>query len=85
MPADGSDAMMMDARGTSCFVIKFGLPSEFIARELWDSHGKVVFASSANPSGQGNRGRIDGIGERISAEADLGKFEEGLRQMYRRL
>ena len=26
VPADGSEAMMMDERGTSCFVIKFGVP-----------------------------------------------------------
>jgi hypothetical protein len=31
----------------------------------------VVFASSANPSGKGNSGRIDGIGERIHNDADL--------------
>jgi tRNA A37 threonylcarbamoyladenosine synthetase subunit TsaC/SUA5/YrdC len=71
VPADGSAAMMMDSRQTSCFVIKFGVRSELIARELWESHRKIVFASSANPSGKGNRGRIDGIGERITNEADL--------------
>ncbi len=71
IPADGSDSMIMDGRGTSCFVIKFGVPSELIARELWNDHGKVAFASSANPSGKGNRGRVEGIGERIHDEADL--------------
>jgi tRNA A37 threonylcarbamoyladenosine synthetase subunit TsaC/SUA5/YrdC len=71
IPADGSQTMIMDERGTSCFVIKFGVPSEIIVRELWADHGKVVFASSANPSGKGNRGRIDGIGERIHNDADL--------------
>jgi tRNA A37 threonylcarbamoyladenosine synthetase subunit TsaC/SUA5/YrdC len=71
IPADGSDSMIMDGRGTSCFVIKFGVPSELIARELWNDHGKVAFASSANPSGKGNRGRVEGIGERIHNEADL--------------
>src|SRR5260370_33292307 len=63
--------MIMDGRGTSCFVVKFGVPSELIARELWNDHGKVAFASSANPSGKGNRGRVEGIGERIHDEADL--------------
>ena len=71
IPADGSDSMIMDGRGTSCFVIKFGVPSELIARALWNDHGKLAFASSANPSGKGNRGRIEGIGERIYNEADL--------------
>jgi tRNA A37 threonylcarbamoyladenosine synthetase subunit TsaC/SUA5/YrdC len=71
IPDDGSESMMMDRRGTSCFVIKFGVPSELIVRELWDEHGKIVFASSANPSGKGNSGRVDGIGERISNGADL--------------
>ena len=71
VPADGSEAMMMDRRGTSCFVIRFGAPSELIAHELWNGHGKLAFASSANPSGKGNSGRINGIGERIRDEADL--------------
>jgi hypothetical protein len=34
-------------------------------------HGKIAFASSANPSGKGNSGRVDGIGERINNAADL--------------
>jgi hypothetical protein len=34
-------------------------------------HGKVVFASSANPSGRGNSGRVAGIGKRIDGEAGL--------------
>ena len=71
IPADGSKELMMDRRGTSCFVIKFGVPSEVIARELWVGHKKLVFASSANPSGKGNSGRIAGVGERIDHEADL--------------
>ena len=32
---------------------------------------ELTFASSANPSGVGNKGRVDGIGQRIGAEADL--------------
>jgi tRNA A37 threonylcarbamoyladenosine synthetase subunit TsaC/SUA5/YrdC len=48
-----------------------GVPSELIARELWNEYGKVAFASSANPSGKGNCGRVEGIGERIYNEADL--------------
>jgi tRNA A37 threonylcarbamoyladenosine synthetase subunit TsaC/SUA5/YrdC len=71
LPADGSDELMMDTRGTSCFVIKFGVPGELAARELWTEHGKFAFASSANPSGTGNRGVVDGIGERIAERADV--------------
>ncbi len=71
IPDDGSREMMMDSRGTSCFVIRFGVPSEIIADELWSKHNKLVFASSANPSGKGNSGRVAGIGNRISDEADL--------------
>ncbi|WP_455845959.1 L-threonylcarbamoyladenylate synthase [Pantoea agglomerans] len=71
IPDDGSKELMMDGRQTSCFVIKFGKPGENIAKALWDTHGKFSFASSANPSGQGNRGLVEGIGERIAARADL--------------
>ncbi|MCJ1714758.1 L-threonylcarbamoyladenylate synthase [Curtobacterium sp. VKM Ac-2922] len=71
IPADGSRELVMDARSTSCFVIRFGVPAEAIARDLWERHGLLSFASSANPSGQGNRGVLAGIGERISAAADL--------------
>jgi tRNA A37 threonylcarbamoyladenosine synthetase subunit TsaC/SUA5/YrdC len=71
IPDDGSEPLMMDRRGTSCFVTKFGVPSELIARELRDERGKIAFASSANPSGKGNSSRVDGIGGRISNEADL--------------
>ncbi|MFV0473081.1 MAG: L-threonylcarbamoyladenylate synthase [Pikeienuella sp.] len=71
IPDDGSKALMMDGRGTSCFVIRFGAPSENTVRELWEKHGELVFASSANPSGKGNRGLVEGIGERIENEVDL--------------
>ncbi|KHT16788.1 L-threonylcarbamoyladenylate synthase [Pectobacterium carotovorum] len=71
IPKDGSKALMMDDRKTSCFVIKFGKPSEILTQELWERYGKLIFASSANPSGKGNRGEVEGIGERISAFADL--------------
>ena len=68
---DGADELMMDTRGTSCFVIKFGVPGENAARELYEKHGKIAFASSANPSGKGNRGVVAGVGERILAAADV--------------
>ena len=50
---------------------KFGEPSELIACALWEDHGTLAFARSANPSGKGNSGRAEGIGERIHSEADL--------------
>ena len=71
IPDDGSRELMMDGRGTSCFVIKFGTPSENTVHALWQDQGKLVFASSANPSGKGNRGLVEGIGERIENEVDL--------------
>jgi tRNA A37 threonylcarbamoyladenosine synthetase subunit TsaC/SUA5/YrdC len=49
IPRDGSESLMMDQRSTSCFVIKFGEPSELIARALWEDHGTLAFASSATP------------------------------------
>lgn len=67
----GADAMVHDPHNTSCFVIRFGEPSEQIAKVLWDNHHQLIFASSANPSGLGNRGQLAGIGERIANGADL--------------
>lgn len=66
----GTEELATDDRATSCFVIKFGMPSEKIAAAMWDK-GRIVFASSANPSGLGNKGKVSGIGERIEQEADL--------------
>lgn len=71
IPNDGSQELVMDKRMTSCFVIRFGMPSEQLAEHIWSEHRRVAFASSANPSGKGNRGIVEGIGERIEAEADL--------------
>jgi len=71
IPHDGTKDLMMDKRETSCFVIKFGTPSENIAKEMWEKYGKFSFASSANPSGQGNRGLVAGIGAQIENAADL--------------
>lgn len=71
IPQDGTREMIMDDRNTSCFVIKFGTPSENTVRVLWEKHNKLTFASSANPSGKGNRGVVAGIGEQIEKEADL--------------
>ena len=31
----------------------------------------MIYASSANPSGKGNRGKVEGIGERIENAVDL--------------
>ncbi|KAA9300841.1 MULTISPECIES: L-threonylcarbamoyladenylate synthase [Aerococcus] len=71
MPQDGAEELATDVRGTSCFVIRFGVPGEQIAHELWEREGRLMFASSANPSGKGNRGVVEGIGEEIEQEADL--------------
>lgn len=68
---EGARTMMSDARNTSCFVVRYGLPSEAIAHSMWKKHGKLSFASSANPSGKGNRGKLEGVGERILDGADL--------------
>ncbi len=62
--------LVTDHRNTSCFVVKFGTPSEQIVAHNWDK-GILTFASSANPSGKGNRGQVEYIGERIEAAADL--------------
>ncbi|KIC56612.1 L-threonylcarbamoyladenylate synthase [Microbacterium hominis] len=68
---DGTRELVMDERHTSCFVIRFGAPSEAIAQDLWDQYGMLTFASSANPSGHGNRGVLAGIGARLADRADL--------------
>jgi tRNA A37 threonylcarbamoyladenosine synthetase subunit TsaC/SUA5/YrdC len=70
IPDTTTEALAMDARGTSCFVIKFGRPAEQLTEMMWQSR-TLTFASSANPSGVGNKGRVKGIGQRIEAEADL--------------
>lgn len=71
IPDDGSVDLVTDGRGTSCFVVRFGTPGELIARELWEKDRRLLFASSANPSGRGNRGVVEGIGEAIAEAADL--------------
>ncbi|MGP3690431.1 L-threonylcarbamoyladenylate synthase [Streptomyces sp. IBSNAI002] len=68
---EGAGELVMDSRGTSCFVIRCGTPADLITASLWEDHGKITFASSANPSGQGNRGTIAGVGRRIAEHADL--------------
>ena len=62
--------LVTDHRNTSCFVVKFGTPSEQIVAHNWDK-GILTFASSANPSGKGNRGQVEYIGKRTEAAADL--------------
>ena len=63
--------MVSDLRDTSCFVIRFGQPSEVIVDIMWKDYKQLCFASSANPSGQGNRGELSGVGERILDGVDL--------------
>lgn len=71
IPADGTRELIMDARHTSCFVICFGKSSEAICKNLWTTQNRLVFASSANPSGQGNRGQLEGVGTQILNGVDL--------------
>ena len=71
IPDDGSHEYIMDRRETSCFVIRFGTPSEKLARALWEENNTLAFASSANPSGKGNRGMVSGIGKKIEAGVDF--------------
>ena len=56
---------MTDVRGTSCFVIKFGKAGEQLAAKLWEE-GKMVYASSANPSGKETvvRWKVSGNGSK---------------------
>ncbi|WP_225735816.1 L-threonylcarbamoyladenylate synthase [Gulosibacter chungangensis] len=68
---EGAEPYVRDARGTSCFVVRFGTPAEKLASELWEKDRSLLFASSANPSGKGNRGVVSGIGERIAGGVDL--------------
>jgi tRNA A37 threonylcarbamoyladenosine synthetase subunit TsaC/SUA5/YrdC len=68
---NGVRPYIMDARGTSCFVIRYGTPSEAIAHWMLKEYGKLCFASSANPSGKGNRGVLAGVGDRILEMADF--------------
>ena len=67
----GCENLVNDKQRTSCFVIKYGRPSEQVSNHLWDQKRLLAFASSANPSGRGNRGKVAGIGDRIESKADL--------------
>lgn len=62
--------LVTDPRRTSCFVIRFGTPTEALASDVW-RQGGLLFASSANPSGKGNNGVVTGVGDRILDHADL--------------
>ncbi|MFK0296285.1 L-threonylcarbamoyladenylate synthase [Streptomyces sp. NPDC090442] len=70
LPDATTRELAMDARGTSCFVVRFGRPAEQLVERLW-AERRLVFASSANPSGHGNKGRVEGIGSRIETQADF--------------
>lgn len=69
IPDSTARRLAMDGRQTSCFVIRFGRPAEQLVEKMWDRR-ILTFASSANPSGVGNKGRAEGIGDRIEQEAD---------------
>ncbi|MFD5416431.1 L-threonylcarbamoyladenylate synthase [Streptomyces sp. NPDC127069] len=70
LPDETTRELATDTRGTSCFVIRFGRPAEQLVERMW-AERRLVFASSANPSGVGNRGRVENIGTRIEEEADF--------------
>ncbi|MYW69314.1 translation factor (SUA5) [Streptomyces sp. SID8379] len=70
LPDATTRELARDARGTSCFVVRFGRPAEQLVEQMW-AERRLVFASSANPSGIGNRGRVENIGTRIEKEADF--------------
>lgn len=76
IPSDGCSELIMDRRKTSCFVICFGKPSETICRRLWEDYRRLVFASSANPSGKGNRGQLEGVGEQILNGVDMAIYAD---------
>lgn len=71
LPDETVKELARDGRQTSCFVIRFGVPAEQIVQKLWEDGRRLTFASSANPSGVGNKGRASGIGERIEKSADM--------------
>ena len=71
LPDETAKELARDGRATSCFVVKFGRPAEQIVAELWQTQQKLTFASSANPSGIGNKGLVSGIGQRIADRADV--------------
>ena len=62
VPDEGVLEFIQDKRKTSCFVVQYGEPSEQIVRFLWTARASLSFASSANPSGKGNRGCLNGVG-----------------------
>lgn len=55
---------------TSCFVINHGAYSQYLVKQARKDH-TYVFASSANRSGTGNRGRFENIGDEIVNGVDF--------------
>jgi hypothetical protein len=47
IPTCSLKELMTDRRDTSCFVIKCGIPSESIARTLWESTRTVMAAEGS--------------------------------------
>ena len=74
--------MSVQPDGTSCFVINHGGYSEYLAQRA-EEDGTFVLASSANPSGTGNRGKFKNIGERILNGVDMAiEHDEYVAQRY---
>lgn len=62
--------MSQQPDGTSCFVINHGAYSEYLVERAVEDNSHIL-ASSANPSGTGNRGQFEKIGERILNGVDM--------------
>ena len=62
---------MTDVRGTSCFVIKFGKAGEQLAAKLWEEGKNGLCLISLTHQEKGNRGKVEGIGQRIEGAVDL--------------
>ena len=62
---DGREELMTDVRGTSCFVIKFGKAGEQLGCQTLGRRQDGLCLNQLTQSGKGNRGKVEGIGERI--------------------
>jgi tRNA A37 threonylcarbamoyladenosine synthetase subunit TsaC/SUA5/YrdC len=75
-------ALTQQPDNSSCFVIHHGVYSEYLAKRA-AKDGIFVFASSANKSGTGNRGRFKNIGDRIVGGVDYAiEHDEYVAQDY---
>lgn len=74
--------MSLQPDGTSCFVINHGAYSEYFVQKAVADNSHIL-ASSANPSGTGNRGRFQNIGDRILGGVDMAiEHDDYVAQRY---